>query len=102
MNAIDLLEFQHERVDELLGSLTAGSLAPTQKQEYSAQVADLLALHAALEELHFYPAVKAASTEPFLHESLEEHLAIKRLITDLLLLAPEDRKFDAKLELLAE
>jgi hemerythrin superfamily protein len=102
MNAIDLLELQHERIDELLGRLTSGPLALSRKREYSAQAADLLALHASLEELHFYPAVRAVSTETLLHESLEEHLAVKRLITDILMLAPEDEKFDAKIELLAE
>jgi hemerythrin superfamily protein len=102
MDAIDLLELQHERVDQLLGQLTSRSLSDPLKREYVAQVADLLALHASLEELHFYPAVKDASTEAILRESLEEHLAAKRILADLLLLVPQDGKFDAKLELLAE
>src|SRR6476620_2288945 len=102
MNAIDLLELQHERADELLGQVTTGRLPSGRKRDLFAEVADLLALNASLEELHFYPAVKASSTERILHESLEEHLAVKRLLADLLSLSPEDEKFDAKLELLAE
>src|SRR5204863_2573292 len=50
----------------------------------------------------FYPAVKAKRTEDILLESLEEHLAIKRVIADLLKLDPSDETFDAKVKVLNE
>ncbi|HLL24214.1 MAG TPA: hemerythrin domain-containing protein [Kofleriaceae bacterium] len=35
-------------------------------------------------------------------ESLEEHLSLKRVLADLLAIAPEDAKFEPKLHVLAE
>jgi iron-sulfur cluster repair protein YtfE (RIC family) len=65
-------------------------------------VADALAIHATIEEHHFYPAVRAKRTEDILLEALEEHLAIKRVLSDLLDLEVEDETFDAKLKVLKE
>ena len=48
------------------------------------QIADALAIHAAIEEKHFYPAVNKRPTMDILLDSVEEHLEIKRLIADLL------------------
>jgi hemerythrin superfamily protein len=66
------------------------------------QIADKLAIHAALEEHHFYPAVKARRTEDILLESLEDHVAIKRALSDLLDIDAENASFDAKLEVLKD
>jgi nucleotide-binding universal stress UspA family protein len=46
--------------------------------------------------------VKARRTEDILLESLEEHLSLKRLIADLLALAPSERTFEAKFKVLKE
>lgn len=69
-----------------------------------AQLADKLAAHAAVEEKIFYPAAMAPQTSDLLHESVEEHLEIKRLLADMLDLDPsgDDDAFDAKLSVLKE
>jgi hemerythrin superfamily protein len=72
------------------------------KQKLFEQVADSLAVHAAIEEHQFYPTVKAKRTEDILLESLEEHLGIKRVITDLLATRADDETFDAKMKVLKE
>ena len=99
MNAIDLLESQHREVEALFSRLEKGGKA---KQKTFEEVADKLAMHAAIEEHHFYPAVKAKRTEDILLESLEEHLGIKRVLTDLLQTSAEDDTFDAKIKVLKE
>ncbi|TMA40568.1 MAG: hemerythrin domain-containing protein, partial [Deltaproteobacteria bacterium] len=50
----------------------------------------------------FYPATKNARTEELLQEAVEEHLAAKRLIADLLEMSVDDPQFDAKVAVLKE
>jgi hemerythrin superfamily protein len=101
MNAIELLKSQHREVDDLFEKIEKAK-SPETKERYFIQVADALAIHATIEEHHFYPAVKAKRTEDILLESLEEHLAIKRVLSDLLDVDIEDETFDAKLAVLKE
>jgi hemerythrin superfamily protein len=100
MNAIELLEAQHEEVKTLFKKLEKAE--DDAKQELFDQLADALAVHAAIEEKHFYPATVSARTEDLLHEAVEEHLSIKRLIADLLELTASDVQFDAKINVLQE
>ncbi len=72
------------------------------KGELFDEIADKLAVHAAIEEHHFYPAVRAKRTEDILLESLEEHLGIKRVIADLMDTDADDETFSAKLTVLQE
>ena len=59
-------------------------------------------MHAAIEENIFYPACKDEDTEETLLEALEEHLAAKRLLADLLEMDPMDEVFMAKINVLKE
>ena len=99
MNAIDLLKQQHDQVEELFEKIEN---ARSGKEELFDQIADALAVHAAIEEQHFYPATKDARTEDLLHEAVEEHLAVKRIIADLLEMEPDDPQFEAKIQVLKE
>ena len=99
MNAIDLLKQQHDQVEELFEKIEN---ARSGKEELFDQIADALAVHAAIEEQHFYPATKDARTEDLLHEAVEEHLAVKRIIADLLEMEPDDPQFEAKIKVLKE
>ena len=101
MSAIDLLESQHREVDALFEALEDAS-STEQKAGLFDQLADKLAIHAAIEEHHFYPAVRARRTEDILLESLEEHLSIKRVLADLLDTDADDETFDAKIKVLQE
>jgi hemerythrin superfamily protein len=101
MNAIDLLESQHREVEELFQQLEDNEDDETAEQIFI-QLADKLAMHAKIEELHFYPAVKAQRTEDILLESLEEHLAAKRVLADLLDMDASDETFEAKCKVLQE
>lgn len=101
MNAIDLLESQHLEVANLFEKIEKARTAQT-KEKLFVKLADSLAIHATIEEHNFYPAVKEKKTEDILLESLEEHLAIKRVLSDLLDVDVEDETFDAKLKVLKE
>lgn len=101
MNAIELLESQHREVKKLFSQIEKAKTSPS-KAKLFAQIADKLAVHASIEEHHFYPSVRAKRTEDILLESFEEHLAIKRVIADLLQLDASDDTFDAKLTVLKE
>ena len=56
-------------------------------------------MHDPIEEKIFYPSVMTGETRDQLIEATEEHLAVKRLLADMLELDCEDEHFDAKLTL---
>jgi len=100
VDAIELLKMQHEEAKKLFEQIEAAE--DENKEEIFEQLADALAVHATIEEKHFYPATKNARTEELLQEAVEEHLGVKRLIADLLEMSPEDAQFDAKVKVLKE
>jgi hemerythrin superfamily protein len=85
-SVLDLLESQHAEVDELIKQLENGTGDRTAAFR---ELADKLAAHATVEEKLFYPAVMQSKTSELLHESVEEHLAIKRVLSGMLDLDPE-------------
>ena len=101
MSAIDLLESQHREVEKLFSQIEKAKDSDKKTQLFE-QIADKLAIHAAIEEHQFYPAVKAKRTEDILLESLEEHVAMKRTLADILKIDAEDETFDAKVKVLKE
>ena len=96
-----MLESQHREVEHLFEEFE-GAKSTADKQQVFFQIADKLALHAAIEEKLFYPASKAEDTEDLLLEAAEEHLSVKRLIADLLALDAKDETFEAKVSVLKE
>jgi hemerythrin superfamily protein len=103
MNALELLKEQHDEVDKLFKRYEKlGDDADGERRELFIMIADRLSAHATIEEQFFYPASKAARTEEKLLEAVEEHLAIKRIISDLLDMEPDDESFDAKMKVLQE
>lgn len=101
-NALDVLELltsQHLEVDALIERLEnrQGDMRAT-----FLELADKLAAHATVEERIFYPSVMATETEELLRESVEEHLAVKRVLADLLTMDLSSEEFAAKLSVLKE
>ena len=101
MNAVKMLKQQHREVEKLFEKFE-GAKSPDRRRKVFEEIADALAVHAAIEERHFYPGVKKRQTEDLLLESVEEHLEIKRVIADLLHTEPQDDAFDAKVKVLQE
>ena len=71
-----------------------------QKRRIVDQIIEELSVHAAIEEQVFYPSLKKRQTEDVLLESAEEHLGCKRILADLIDLAPDDPTFEPKIEVL--
>jgi hypothetical protein len=100
-DVLALLTEQHSEVDELFEAIESGN---GDRAELFVQLADKLAAHAGAEEKLFYPNTMSPETEELLRESVEEHLAMKRTLADMLELDPDDDEeiFAAKLSLLKE
>jgi len=97
---IAILVHDHRRMEGMLG--TTLHAETKDRSRLLGEVADALAAHVALEEEHFYPAVRARRTEDILLESLEEHLSLKRVMSDLLELDTSDPRWEAKMHVLKE
>ena len=113
MDAIALLKQDHKTVEGLFKQFEAlGDRAVKQKQKIVAKIIRELAIHAAVEEMLFYPAVRAAAAEAetkaadaaddLILESLEEHHIVKWTLSELQKMSPEDERYDAKMEVLME
>jgi hemerythrin-like domain-containing protein len=90
IDVLELLESQHTEVEDLIEVIEErlengkGDCAAL-----FAELADKIAAHATVEEKIFYPAAMYPETSDMLHESVEEHLAVKRLLADMLDLDPD-------------
>lgn len=102
MDAIKLIEKQHVEVDELFEKLESSKGGDQEKRSIFAKLADSLAAHMAMEEQVFYPAIKERKLEGVLLEALEEHLAIRRVLADLMESPPSDPRWAAKLAVCKE
>lgn len=100
MHAVELLVTQHRRLEELFSKVMDAK--GDERGRLFGEAADYLVVHFTMEERNFYPAVKARRTEDVLLESLEEHLSLKRVLADLLELAPTDERFEPKIHVLKE
>jgi len=98
MDAIEMLTSQHRHAEDLFREVEAAQLEP--KRRLFLDLADVLALHAAVEERVFYPAVYEQRTQEVLIAALDQHMVIKRALADLMRATPADPGFDAKLKLL--
>jgi iron-sulfur cluster repair protein YtfE (RIC family) len=101
MDATRLLKAQHAEVKEAFEQYE-NAQAINQKLQLFQKIADALAAHATIEERIFYPAVYVGELKDQLQEAVEEHLAAKRVIADLLEMSPENEQFDAKMKVLKE
>jgi len=101
MNAVKMLKQQHQEVEKMFKEFE-NAKSPGARRKIFERIADALAVHAAIEERHFYPAVKEEQTEDILLQSVEEHLEIKRAIADLLAMDADDEDFGDKVKALQE
>ena len=98
MDAIVLLRTQHREVEKLFKAVDKGDLSVVP------EICAALEEHARIEEDVFYPAVRAEVPDEAsdILESLEEHLIVKRLVSELSGMQPDDETYEAKATVLAE
>jgi hemerythrin superfamily protein len=100
-SALELIQTQHDQIEQLIAKLESTDDADERTWVFQ-ELADDLAAHAEMEEKLFYPWVHTQATERLVLESAEEHLAIKRVLADMIDLDVGDPIFDAKLTVLKE
>ncbi|HZN13703.1 MAG TPA: hemerythrin domain-containing protein [Acidimicrobiales bacterium] len=105
MDAITLLKADHKTVKGLFAKFDkAGDTAFQTKREIVDKIIEELSVHAGIEELVFYPAVRGAvpETNDEVLESLEEHHIVKWLLSELEDMDPKAERFTAKVTVLKE
>lgn len=105
MNAITLLRQDHGNVEELFRRFEElGEGDNTAKAQLRDSILEQLAVHAAIEEEAFYPAIRGRvpTVEADVLEALEEHHLVKLALNELEKLAPTHERFDAKMKILIE
>jgi hemerythrin-like domain-containing protein len=87
-DAIALLTAQHRAVEGLLDRLANEIPGSSGFRQTFEDLADAIAVHTTIEEQIFHPAAKStaqsAETENMLESSVEEHLAVKRVLATML------------------
>ena len=101
MEATQYLINQHRTLESAMRRALATEDGGSKRSQFL-DIADALSVHIAAEEKLLYPAAHENPTEDILLESLEEHLSMKRLIADLLVLDGSDETFQPKLKVLME
>jgi hemerythrin superfamily protein len=99
-DALDLLIEQHDKIEQLIAQLTDERISDERKAILFRTLADMIMAHAAAEETIFYPAVRAKETAAIVHESLQDHAAIRRELADLVLSELDDPRFAVRLQIL--
>lgn len=113
MDAIALLTRDHREVEALFKQFEKlTDRAVKSKKTVVMKIVRELAVHSAIEEMLFYPAVRTAGMKADTRageaaagtvlESLEEHHIVKWTLTELQKMKPDDERFDAKVKVLME
>lgn len=82
MDAIEYLTYQHRELESLFDQIETAQRTRT-KLRLCRRLVDLLAVHAAIEEMIFYPAARDAAVEELLPRTFEEHLSLERLVAEI-------------------
>jgi hemerythrin superfamily protein len=107
MNAITLLKNDHKTVEDLFKRFEKlGPRAVKSKQDVVERLVRELSIHAAIEEMAFYPAIREAvekgDVDDMVLESLEEHHIVKWVLSELDGMSAAHERFDAKVTVLIE
>lgn len=103
MDAITLLKQDHKTVEKLFKQFEKAK-QPSQQRKTAQAVIKELSVHAAIEEMVFYPAVRdrVPKVEDTVLESLEEHHIVKWVLSELEDMKPDHERFKAKMTVLME
>ncbi len=82
MNAIDYLREQHQEIESLFDQFETAARTKT-KLRLCRKLVDLLAVHATVEELIFYPAARAGAAKDLLPRALERHLSAEQIVAEI-------------------
>ena len=105
-NAVEILKQDHDEVEKLFDQYEDAKDEDNAelKAEIVAAVCKALTIHAQIEEELFYPAMRrqAEDASDLVDEAAVEHQTLKNLVAELLVAAPGDDLYDAKVKVLSE
>jgi hemerythrin superfamily protein len=103
MDAITLLKQDHKTVEKLFKQFEK-TTQPAQQRRIAEKVIEELSVHAAIEEMVFYPAVRerVPEAEDTVLEALEEHHVAKWVLSELEDMKPDHERFKAKMMVMIE
>ena len=103
MDAITLLKQDHKTVEKLFKQFEK-TTAPAEQRKLAERIVKELSVHAAIEEMVFYPAVRerVPEAEDTVLESLEEHHVVKWVLSELDDMKPDHERFKAKMTVMIE
>lgn len=98
MDAIVMLRDDHKTVERLFKLFEKGDLSVVP------EICEALTVHADIEEIVFYPAVRAegGDAKEDIGEAVEEHHVVKILIAEIKQLSPDDEAYKSKATVLME
>jgi iron-sulfur cluster repair protein YtfE (RIC family) len=104
MNAFLLLKADHEKVAEMLDAIDKTTeRAIKGRDDLFTRLKEELDLHARIEEEIFYPALEATEqTREIVFEAYEEHLLVKKLLSELEAEPKDTEEWTAKFTVLKE
>ncbi len=82
MDAIAYLTDQHHEIRSLFEQVESAARARP-RQRLCRKLVDLIAVHAAIEEMIFYPAARSTGVEELLPRAFERHLSAERLMLEM-------------------
>jgi hemerythrin superfamily protein len=100
-DAIVLLKADHRKVEDLFAQFKAAK-GTAKKQALVEKICAELSGHTVIEEEIFYPACRRKVEDVLLNEGYVEHDGSKVLIAELLVSAPNEEFYDAKVKVLSE
>ena len=104
-SAVMLLKDEHRQVEQLFKRFEQlGARAHKTKRSVVDKVIEALSVHAAIEEVVFYPAIRERLPDATgdVLEALEEHHLVKLTLSELERLDADDERFTAKMTVLME
>ncbi len=104
MHALTLLKTDHRKVEKLFKDFEKTE-SKQRKGAIAKQIVAELAIHAAIEEQVFYPAVRQAigdEQKEMILEALEEHHVVKWELWEIEKMNPDDERFEAKVKVLKD
>lgn len=102
LSAIEILEADHRRVEDLFDEYEDAEDASDKKQ-LAVKICTALQAHTQIEEEIFYPAAREAIETPeLIDEAIVEHASAKQLIGEIENMEPGDELYDAKVKVLQE
>jgi hemerythrin superfamily protein len=103
MDAITLLKQDHKTVEKLFKQFEKAK-QPAEQRKLARDVIKELSVHAAIEEMVFYPAIRerVPEVEETVLEALEEHHIVKWVLSELEDMKPDHERFKAKMTVLIE